>query len=85
MIVNGLLVPDVSVQFKPPSVEYEYLSIVAPPLSPAVNATDNCALDGVIAVMVGASGAVEAETGRPSFSFEAVPEPTLFTARNKTW
>ena len=53
--------------------------IAEPPLEDgAVNATDNCALPGVMPVMVGAPGVVR---GVAAVLAVAVPSPTELTAR----
>ena len=80
VITNGDAVVPASVlsnQFDPPLVEYWNLTTVAPFVAPAVNATDNCLSDGVIAEIVGAAAA---PTGVAAVLAVAVPL-RVFTAR----
>lgn len=79
VITNGdAVVPAARVKnVEPPSVEYLYVVIAEPPVAPAVNATDNVPLDGVIAVIVGALGVV---AGVAAVVDEAVPSPMALTA-----
>ena len=59
MIVTGEVVPvAVSAQVVPPSVEYWYFEIGAPPFDPAVKTIDAEPLPGVAARAVGAEGVV---------------------------
>ena len=58
LTVTGEVVPAAaSDQFDPPSVEYWYLLIAAPPSAPAVNVIDAEAFPGVAFSAVGAAGA----------------------------
>ena len=56
--------------------------IVAPPLDPAVNATDNVPSLGVIELIVGAAGVVVVLVGAAFTESVATPSPFAFTARN---